>query len=1131
MELRGEWKSIQGGYQLDEDLAVEYEGWNQDPKDAGLFKKSYDLAKLGYVTPVRKQVLNNCWTYAALAAIESYLLKKEKKIMPDKIQADLSEMHMTYAMLNMDTNGKYNNPWGKKPKAEGNYSGNRMMAAAYLTRGMENGVASEIDDPTFIEKKAEMKSRYFDITKHKSRLFYVSGIRYIEEIISPTPDPQFIRTVKACLMEYGAVACAIYYDEKYLNENTSIPREVSYWCPEAQAQLSEGNHAVTIVGWDDNYGNKNFKPDKDGKLPKNSGAFKIKDSNGTVQSGSETVYDGYFWISYEDCNIKRAYCITDVQEHFFDDTYKIYHHDIYGMGNYFRGAASKEKVTMRNVYTAQAGEKLEGVGMYAYTRCMADIVCKSGGKDIEVARDFRLLYPGYHTYWLSTPLDLKGGEFQIEICYRSIYQISVFAPVEFKMTEEYNNIQVDSGKSFINNEDLKLIQGRNDGYSYVPVRAIVKDYSPEAIKRKQVFDALSLPEASKYRIDNLPSSRNGIRLEWRMEPYLMETYGGKAASVKPYTIDMPDGGVRIGFINTGAKEEAVRVCAVIGDGDNCLHKIMETQLLGFESGGCLFTCSEVKKYDLSSDISGAFEVPGAVIKVTANGMESTAIVNAEKTWKIENFQLYDKYKGWNDSYINTEVKVSVYSKENIVLASGTSKIGLEKPYDESGGAALVMSAVGFIVAIGSAITYILIKGNFSCTSAAAGGAAAGESFTDGNKNLMIDGKMHEVRLEDFATFTKEAKSLRNLNVVRHRTPHKSKMEAENLEKQKGGIAGKITKGGEVINCTVRGVIDDCEEAGGLFYEGEDVTVKQCKVDLEIEARSSGAGLAVRADGIKASNCTVSGSMTLSGNSAIAGGLVADLRGNAQIEDCRSSVTITGVKNGGGIAGLMSGDSGAPSINRCLSVCRISGIEKESRVCGIAPGIDGREEAVQNSISICSKLSGAKAARVSFSNSKSCVAFDGILCGAGQAFESGNEKLNGSDRLREKETYTGFGFDTDNIWGFHEKNHYLFLKDCHGMNGYDYPFACPYAPKEEGFIFPAREMIAMTGNCSQATDKVTWDSLSPVNAVRMGNQEGFLCRNGAFYFEFAALPIGTYTFRLVAVQGEEKYYLPMTIQIE
>lgn len=34
---------------------------------------------------------------------------------------------------------------------------------------------------------------------------------------------------------------------------------------------------------------------------------------------------------------------------------------------------------------------------------------------------------------------------------------------------------------------------------------------------------------------------------------------------------------------------------------------------------------------------------------------------------------------------------------------------------------------------------------------------------------------------------------------------------------------------------------------------------------------------------------------------------------------------------------------------------------------------------------------------------------------------------------------------------------------------------------------------------------------------MGNQEGFLCRNGAFCFEFAALPLGTYTFRLAAVQ--------------
>ena len=48
------------------------------------------------------------------------------------------------------------------------------------------------------------------------------------------------------------------------------------------------NHAVVIVGWDDNYDKSNFL-----QKPKNNGAFLVRNSWGTNDHG-------YYWVSYED---------------------------------------------------------------------------------------------------------------------------------------------------------------------------------------------------------------------------------------------------------------------------------------------------------------------------------------------------------------------------------------------------------------------------------------------------------------------------------------------------------------------------------------------------------------------------------------------------------------------------------------------------------------------------------------------------------------------------------------------------------------------------------------------------------------------------------------------------------------
>ena len=63
-----------------------------------------------------------------------------------------------------------------------------------------------------------------------------------------------------------------------------------------EAEDTNGNHAIAIVGWDDNYSRYNFNPAR--QQPTEDGAWLCKNSYGAGNN-----LNGYFWVSYEDAVI------------------------------------------------------------------------------------------------------------------------------------------------------------------------------------------------------------------------------------------------------------------------------------------------------------------------------------------------------------------------------------------------------------------------------------------------------------------------------------------------------------------------------------------------------------------------------------------------------------------------------------------------------------------------------------------------------------------------------------------------------------------------------------------------------------------------------------------------------------
>lgn len=283
-------------------------------KKDGVNDSKFDPREKGYMTGVRDQEsLGICWTFAGNATLESFLKLKGYG------DFDLSEEHMrwwakdnVYGWNIGDTQGSTNETsigyftsWlGPKLEKDIPYNGR-------VTR--ENGA----------KKPANYDSA--------SRLPYnVTGV------INVAADKT---SVKNAVLKYGAVMSGYYDDKKYLSTDSN-----SYYLNEKLGQ----NHAITIVGWDDNYSIDKFNG---AAKPASKGAWLVKNSWGDYNSEH-----GYMWISYEDKNILSYtdnYSITEVKE---DKGQNIYQHE-YSM----TASLADNTLTTANVFEFGKHEALQGV--------------------------------------------------------------------------------------------------------------------------------------------------------------------------------------------------------------------------------------------------------------------------------------------------------------------------------------------------------------------------------------------------------------------------------------------------------------------------------------------------------------------------------------------------------------------------------------------------------------------------------------------------------------------------------------------------------------------------------------------------------------------------------------------------
>ena len=351
----------------------------------------YDLRDWGWVSSVKNQGFSGgCWCFATCAALESALLKATG------VEYDFSEQNMQKMLFSYS---KY----GNEKLIE---AGQTDIALQYVLSWL--GVFPEEYD-TF--------DMYGKITKD-----YVTPENiHIQDAVVLYANKTNMNDYKKAILKYGAVTTdiAVSYKAPYFNETTYA----SYYNETADKYTP--NHAVAIVGWDDNYPKENFL-----MTPPGDGAWIIKNSYG------EDKYDnGYIYVSYYDTTVAK---VTDGVAFSIENTEKYtknYQTDFGGEPVYLSG-----NVSYKNSYTALSSDLITAIGTYF------NDVGENYSFDVYVNNVLKLTqkgnvtFAGFHTINLEKEIPVKEGDNFTVVMTKNSAPILKLSRIFYKSnTSFYNN--------------------------------------------------------------------------------------------------------------------------------------------------------------------------------------------------------------------------------------------------------------------------------------------------------------------------------------------------------------------------------------------------------------------------------------------------------------------------------------------------------------------------------------------------------------------------------------------------------------------------------------------------------------------------------------------------------------------
>ena len=524
---------------------------------------SYDLRKLGRVTPIRNQESwGTCWAFAAMSSVESnYLSRLQKGEVSGKLgnaeTLDLSELHLAWYIRNHPQKDsrfaliKHHDTEHHLQSIESGFSSFNLTLFASLAGPVleeslpylsnqaisndagyspqEFSLLKQLDAlPSYMEFLAlsymrsgkdllpgvsALPENYGVVLRMTDALFATPaptvGVKQRTDIpdgdAAKSPNTDY---VKRLLMEHGALEIA-YHSEggkaDYLNAEHNAYRY-------GGSDQKVHNHAVVLVGWDDNFSRMNFN---ENYRPEINGAWLVRNN-----WGENFADGGYFWMSYEQSfEDGIAQIVEEMPENL-----SCYQYDSLGACNAYSMGDSKEIWTANTFRITTAGEEVESIAFYTTVHNASvewDIYLLGEERDDEAPYHIGAVpsrsgtatfpYAGYHTVKLTELLPVAKGNYFSVVLHITNSEHAFPAAVEMRVEGYSDTVNVHDGESWFSADGIEWWDGvesmtyiGNDRTTlhHVPMNACIKAFT-------QDFDLSDNDSASA---DNVPVTILGIPL-------------------------------------------------------------------------------------------------------------------------------------------------------------------------------------------------------------------------------------------------------------------------------------------------------------------------------------------------------------------------------------------------------------------------------------------------------------------------------------------------------------------------------------------------------------------------------------------------------------------------------------------